>query len=234
VEPFYPVYAWPSDAREESFSHHGDHGDDRPAGPPRVVRTEATAPRGRAVPAQAHSSPPLLVVGIIIFLGSELMFFAALFGMYFTLRGQTAPWPPPGTDIEFLRPFVFTVDLVASSFTMQMAVVRIRQGNVTSMKRWILLTFAMGWIFLAGQFWDYLGFDFNIGTNAYGSAFYTMTGFHALHVFAGLLAMLVVLGRAAARAVSEHEHAGLEGVAYYWHFVDVVWIALFVTLFVIK
>jgi cytochrome c oxidase subunit III len=186
-----------------------------------------------AVMGQRHGMP-LLVVGIVIFLGSELMFFAALFGMYFTLRGQATAWPPAGIELEFIKPFVFTCVLVASSFTMQMAVIRVRQGNRASMRRWIWLTFAMGGTFLAGQFWDYFGFDFNIGTNAYGSAFYTMTGFHALHVFAGLLAMLVVLGRAAAGAVTKEDHAGLEVVAYYWHFVDVVWIALFATLFVLK
>jgi cytochrome c oxidase subunit III len=161
-------------------------------------------------PGQVRSSPHLLLVGIIIFLGSELMFFAALFGMYFTLRGQTSPWPPAGIEIGFVKPLIFTIVLVSSSFTMQMAVVRVRQGNVRSMKRWIWLTFLMGWIFLAGQFWDYL------------------------HVFAGLLAMLVVLGRAAAGAVDRDEHAGLEVVTYYWHFVDAVWIALFLTIFAIR
>jgi cytochrome c oxidase subunit III len=200
------------------------------------VRTHAPVAEGgtSTVAAPSRSSPPLLVVGVIIFLGSELMFFSALFGMYFTLRAQTNPWPPAAIDIEFLRPFVFTVVLVASSFTMQMAVVRVRQANISSAKRWIWLTFLLGWTFLAGQFWDYFGFNFQIGTNAYGSAFYTMTGFHALHVFAGLLAMLVVLGRAAAGAVTQRDHAGLEVVAYYWHFVDVVWVALFLTLFVVK
>jgi cytochrome c oxidase subunit 3 len=196
--------------------------------------TEGSSSSAGAVALSRRATPPLLVVGIIIFLGSELMFFSALFGMYFTLRSQTAPWPPAGIELEFVRPFVFTCVLVASSFTMQMAVIRARQDRVPAMKRWIWLTALMGLTFLAGQFWDYFGFNFVIGTNAYGSAFYTMTGFHALHVFAGILAMLVVLGRAASRAVGAHEHAGLEAVAYYWHFVDVVWIALFVTLFVIK
>jgi cytochrome c oxidase subunit 3 len=195
---------------------------------------EGSSSRTEAVALTRRATPPLLVVGIIIFLGSELMFFAALFGMYFTLRAQTTPWPPAGIELEFLRPFVFTCVLVASSFTMQMAVIRARGDDRASMKRWIWLTILMGFTFLAGQFWDYTQFEFNIGTNAYGSAFYTMTGFHALHVFAGLLAMFVVLGRAATGAVGAHEHAGLEAVAYYWHFVDVVWIALFVTLFVIK
>ncbi len=181
-----------------------------------------------------RSTPHLLVVGIIIFLGSELMFFASLFGMYFTLRSQTSPWPPAGIDIGFVKPLIFTIVLVSSSFTVQMAVVRARQGNITSTKRWIWLTFLMGWIFLFGQFWDYLEFEFSIGTNAYGSAFYTMTGFHALHVFAGLIAMLVVLGRAGAGAVTREDHAGLEVMAYYWHFVDVVWIALFLVIFVVR
>jgi cytochrome c oxidase subunit 3 len=198
----------------------------------------STAPPVGAAARTAHpgnrSAMPLLVVGIVIFLGSELMFFAALFGMYFTLRGQAPQWPPAGIDLEFLKPFVFTCVLVGSSFTMQMALISVRRGNRPAMRRWIWLTFAMGWTFLAGQFWDYVSFTFNIGTNAYGSAFYTMTGFHALHVFAGLLAMLVVLGRAAAGAVTEEDHAGLEVVAYYWHFVDVVWIALFATLFVLQ
>ncbi len=198
------------------------------AAAPHVRRTAPHAAIGN------RAGMPLLVVGIVIFLGSELMFFAALFGMYFTLRGEAAQWPPAGIELEFAKPFIFTCILVASSFTMQMAVIRVRQGNRPAMRRWIWLTFAMGWTFLAGQFWDYFGFDFTIGTNAYGSAFYTMTGFHALHVFAGLVAMLVVLGRAATGAMTKDDHAGLEVVAYYWHFVDVVWIALFAVLFVLK
>ena len=174
------------------------------------------------------------MVGIVIFLGSELMFFAALFGMYFTLRAQAPSWPPPGTDLPLALPTVFTTVLVASSFTMQTAVRRIKQGNVASMRRWILLTFLMGWVFLVGQYHDYLRANFQIGTNAYGSAFYTMTGFHAIHVLAGLVAMLVALGRAAAGVYSADEHASLEAVTYYWHFVDIVWIFLFLVIFVIK
>ena len=177
---------------------------------------------------------PLLVVGIVIFLGSELMFFAALFGMYFTLRARAPAWPPPGTDLPLLLPTISTTILLSSSFTMQMALVRVKQGNGPAMKRWIWISFVMGWLFLAGQFHDYLGANFQIGTNVYGSAFYTMTGFHALHVFAGLLAMLVALGRAAAGAYSKEDHASLEAVAYYWHFVDVVWIFLFLTIFVLR
>jgi cytochrome c oxidase subunit 3 len=177
---------------------------------------------------------PLLVVGIIIFLASELMFFAALFGMYFTLRAQNPVWPPRGIDLELARPLIFTIVLVASSFTMQMSVFRARQGNRAAVKRWVWLTFLMGATFLFGQYWDYVDATFVIGTNSYGSAFYTMTGFHALHVFAGLVAMLVLQGRMLAGAVTREDHAGLEVVTYYWHFVDLVWVALFVTIFVLK
>ena len=181
---------------------------------------------------------PLLTVGVVIFLGSELMFFGSLFGMYFTLRAQNkAVWPPPGIELGLLRPGLFTAVLVASSFTMQMADHRIRQGNVASMRRWILVTLLMGLIFLFGQGWDYLELTqqgLELSTNAYGSAFYTMTGFHALHVFAGLLVMLVVLGRAAAGAYSKDQHSAVEAATYYWHFVDGVWVALFATLFLLK
>jgi cytochrome c oxidase subunit 3 len=142
--------------------------------------------------APGRQRPPLLIVGIFLFLGSELMFFASLFGTYFTLRAEAIVWPPP--DIELVplwRPTIFTAVLVASSLTMQTADRRIKQGNVASMKRWIWLTIVMGVVFLCGQFWDYLTANFGIETNAYGSAFYTLTGFHAMHVVAGLLVMLV-------------------------------------------
>jgi cytochrome c oxidase subunit 3 len=176
----------------------------------------------------------LLTVGIVLFLGSELMFFSALFAMYFTLRGQATAWPPPGTNLDLLEPTIFTAVLIASSGTMQAAVRRIRDGDAAGMRRWIWLTLLLGVVFLAGQAHGYARANFQIATNAYGSAYYTMTGFHALHVFAGLVLMLVVLGRAAAGAYSRDEHAGVEVAAYYWHFVDVVWIGLYTTIFLIK
>jgi cytochrome c oxidase subunit III len=183
---------------------------------------------------RAHERLSLLTVGVVLFLGSELMFFSALFAMYFTLRGQATAWPPPGTNLDLLEPTIFTAVLVASSGTMQAAVRRIRDGDATGMRRWIWLTLLLGVVFLAGQAHGYARANFQIATNAYGSAYYTMTGFHALHVFAGLVLMLVVLGRAAAGAYSRDEHAGVEVAAYYWHFVDVVWIGLYTTIFLIK
>jgi cytochrome c oxidase subunit III len=185
--------------------------------------------------APGRQRPPLLVVGIFIFLGSELMFFGSLFATYFTMRSDAKVWPPPDIELAPLwRPALFTAVLLASSFTMQAADRAIKRGNPAAMKRWIWLTFAMGIVFLSGQFWDYFTSNFGIETNAYGSAFYTLTGFHAMHVVAGLIVMLVVLGRTATRAYDEHDHAAVEAATYYWHFVDVVWLGLFSVLFLLK
>ena len=198
--------------------------------------SQASAPVRTAPPAASRPRrPPLLVVGIFIFLGSELMFFGSLFAMYFTLRAQAPVWPPPDIEpLPLLRPAIFTIVLVSSSFTMQAADRSIKRGNAAAMKRWIWVTFALGIVFLCGQFWDYFESSFGIGTNAYGSAFYTMTGFHALHVAGGLITMLVVLGRAARGAYDRRQHAAVEAATYYWHFVDIVWIGLFSVLFLLR
>ena len=196
----------------------------------------STVPAATAARPAAPAGPrtiPLLVVGIVLFLGSELMFFGSLFGMYFTLRARATTWTPADVKADLTR-IVFTSILVASSGTMQMAAHRIKQGNLASMRRWIWLSFVMGVVFLGGQTHEWLTLPFRIHTDAYGSAFYTMTGFHGLHVFAGLVLMLVVLGRASRGAYSAQEHAAVEVTTYYWHFVDIVWIALFSTLFILR
>jgi cytochrome c oxidase subunit 3 len=97
---------------------------------------------------------------------------------------------------------------------------------------WITLLF--GVIFLGGQINEWITLPFRIHTDAYGSAFYAMTGFHGLHVLAGLILMLVILGRARQGAYTPDEHGSVEVATYYWHFVDIVWIALFIVLFVIR
>jgi cytochrome c oxidase subunit 3 len=176
---------------------------------------------------------PLLVVGIVLFIGSESMFFAALFGTYYTLRAQNSVWTPPDIKVDAIR-LVATAILLSSSATMQMASNRVKEGNVRSMRWWIVLTFLMGAAFLGLETHEWLTAPFDIGTNAYGSMFFTLTGFHGLHVFGGLLVMLVVLGRAAAGAYSADEHAGVEVLTYYWHFVDIVWVGVFLSIFVVR
>jgi len=194
----------------------------------------STTTAARPAPATRSAKPvPLLVVGIVLFLGSELMFFASLFGMYFTLRAENNPWTPEDIHVDVYRTF-FTVILVASSFTMQHAVSRLKKGDLAGMRRWVWLSFVMGIVFLGGQTNEWISLPFRVHTDAYGSAFYTMTGFHGLHVFAGLVLMLVILGRASRGAYTPDEHAGVEVATYYWHFVDIVWIALFSVLFIVR
>ena len=176
---------------------------------------------------------PLLVVGIVLFLGSELMFFSSLFGTYYTLRAQNAVWTPPDVKVDALR-LLSTSILVASSGTMQMASHRIKQGRVSSMKRWTVLTFFMGAAFLGFQAHEWATVTFTIGTNAYGSTFFAMTGFHGLHVFGGLVLLLIGLALTTGSRPLPRKTPAIESVIYYWHFVDLVWVAMFFTLFVLR
>jgi cytochrome c oxidase subunit III len=176
---------------------------------------------------------PLLVVGIVLFIASEAMFFSGLFGTYYTLRLKATLWAPPDIDVDALR-LTATAVLLSSSATMQMASHRIKQGDVPSMRRWTLLSFLLGALFLGFEMHEWLTVPFSIATDSYGSIFFTLTGFHGLHVLAGLTLMLVVLGRAAAGAYGAERHAGVEVLTYYWHFVDVVWVGVFLTIFVVR
>jgi cytochrome c oxidase subunit 3 len=177
--------------------------------------------------------PPLLV-GTILFLASELMFFGGLFASYFTLRAQTHPWPPLGVSLGVPLVGAATVLLVLSSFTMQAGIAGLRRGSLPSMRRWVWASFVLGAAFVALQLFDYSRLDFRVSSNAYGTIFYAMTGFHALHVIVGLLLMLILLGRAAQGAYAKGEYTGAEAVSYYWHFVDAVWIGLFATIYLIR
>jgi cytochrome c oxidase subunit 3 len=162
------------------------------------------------------------------------MFFGGLFAAYFTLRAVSAVWPPADVKLEVLEPAIATAFLVISSFTMQRALTRARDGDFDGMRRWVGVTIALGVLFISSQVRTWLAADFGVSSNAYGTMFYGMTGFHALHVAAGIVLMVVVLGRAAQGAYRDGRLSGLEAVTYYWHFVDVVWIALFATIYLIK
>jgi cytochrome c oxidase subunit 3 len=191
--------------------------------------TATRAPTGAA----SRRADPLLF-GTVAFLSSELMFFGGLFAAYFTLRAVSAVWPPAGVKLEVLEPAIATTLLVLSSLTMQRALTRARDGDLGGMRRWVGITIALGVLFISSQVRTWLATDFGVSSNAYGTMFYGMTGFHALHVAAGIVLMIVVLGRAAQGAYRDGRLSGLEAVTYYWHFVDVVWIALFATIYLIK
>jgi cytochrome c oxidase subunit 3 len=178
--------------------------------------------------------PALMNVGVIVWLASELMFFSGLFAAYFTLRAATKVWPPPGDIIDPQSVGVATIVLVLSSFTMQMAVHRTLRDDRAGFFGWLALTFGLGSLFVGLQISDYLGRPFPISQNAYTSAFYTLTGFHALHVTGGLLGMLVMGFRALNPKFGHRTGPAVEFLSYYWHFVDVVWIGLYAVIFLLK
>jgi len=174
-------------------------------------------------------------VGTVVWLASELMFFSGLFAAYFTLRAAaTGPWPPSGVDLSVPVSGLFTLVLVLSSGTMQLAVGAIEHGRVAVFRRWLAVTLLLGALFVANQAREWATLDFRVDSHAFGSAFYLMTGFHGLHVIGGLAAMLVLLLRASDRRFDAGATPSVEVVSYYWHFVDVVWIGLWATLFLLK
>jgi cytochrome c oxidase subunit III len=189
------------------------------------------------VAATRQRRTPSALLGMIIFITSELMFFGALFGAYFMLRAQAGEWPSPGTpEIDALRTALFTTFLVASSGTQHLGVIAIRRGDEAGLVRWTAITIGLGALFLGGQALEYSElFDegFTIGTNIFGTLFFTMTGFHGLHVAGGLLMLGIVTAKGRMGHFSAERHGPAEAVGYYWHFVDVVWIFLFVVLYLL-
>jgi cytochrome c oxidase subunit III len=191
------------------------------------VDTTAVAP--------AHDRTPVLTVGTVVWLASELMFFSGLFAAYFTLRATAGgDWPPPDVHLDVGTSGLFTLGLVASSGTVQLAVRSIAAGRLAAFRAWLIATLVLAGAFIGNQAYEWSSLDFSVDSHAYGSAFYVMTGFHGLHVLGGMLAMVVLLGRAGSRRFGPDDVPAVEMVSYYWHFVDVVWIGLWLTLFVLR
>ena len=184
--------------------------------------------------------PNLVSVGTIIWLSSELMFFAGLFAIYFTARAQNPPgesWPPHPTHLNVPYALVVTIVLVASSFTCQFGVFAAERGDVFGLRRWYLLTLAMGTFFVLGQANEYRNLieeGTTIPGSAYGTVFYMTTGFHALHVTGGLIAFVFLLIRTSLSKFTPQQATAAIVVSYYWHFVDVVWIGLFAVIYFIR
>jgi cytochrome c oxidase subunit 3 len=190
-----------------------------------------TPPRSRPLVARR---PSTLAVGVMVWLASELMFFAGLFASYFTIRSASAAWPPPGVELDPLREGVFTVVLIASSFTMQAADHRLQEEHRRTARKWIVATLVLGAVFLANEVLEWVTIGFTPSTNAYGSLFFLLTGFHGLHVLIGLLLMIALLGRLVGPGPDPGDGPAITAVTYYWHFVDVVWVGLYVTIFLIQ
>ena len=200
------------------------------------------------ISAPVINRPSATSVGTIVWLGSEVMFFAALFAMYFSLKANSPEIWEHGTGILNV-PFALTntIILVLSSFTAQFGVfaaerMQPRATGLSPVKwgmvEWFLLSYVLGAIFVSGQVREYANLiseGVALNSDSYGSAFYLTTGFHALHVTGGLVAFLLVIGKTfAAKKFGHYEATSAIVVSYYWHFVDVVWIGLFLIIYVLK
>ncbi|WP_142111157.1 cytochrome c oxidase subunit 3 [Rarobacter incanus] len=195
--------------------------------------------------------PNPVSVGTIVWLASELMFFAGLFAMYFTVRATlpSEEWAQGPSHLNVPQALIVTIVLVLSSVTCQFGVIAaerfqpVRTGKLWQLNKWGLvewttLTFILGSIFIAGQVLEYaelVEHGLTISSSPYGSVFFLATGFHGLHVIGGLIAFLFVLGRTfTAKNFGHHEATTAVVVSYYWHFVDVVWIVLFGVIYFLR
>jgi cytochrome c oxidase subunit 3 len=181
-------------------------------------------------------------LGMVLFIVSEAVMFGAFFAQYFYNRILSDGWPtraglPPEFDRvpAFPLPVVLTVVLVASGFSAHWAQNAIRRNDRDAFQGWLIVTILLGVAFLAGQTYEYtnliLNEHFSISSGIYGTVFFSLTGLHGLHVTAGVVVLTGVLIRAFMGHFSARSHFGVEGAVLYWHFVDVVWIALYVTLY---
>lgn len=186
--------------------------------------------------ASAHEAhPDHRILGIIVFLVAEGMIFLGLFTAYLAFRSVAPVWPPEGTPkLELLLPGINTVILIGSSFVIHNADTAIKKNDVRGLRLWFGITAAMGVVFLAGQLYEYFHLEFGLTKNIFASTFYVLTGFHGLHVCFGLILILAVLWRSLKpNHYNSKDHFGVEAAEVYWHFVDVVWVILFLLLYII-
>jgi cytochrome c oxidase subunit 3 len=209
----------------------------------RTPRRAGTAKKGDVPgPAVAAAERNPLAVGVAIWLGSELMFFAGLFASLASLAAGPGPWPPEGVHLEVARSAAFTAVLLASSVTVHIGARAAEQGERDRAVGWLAATVALGAVFLTNQLLEYRDLGFGIADHAYGTIFYLLTGFHGLHVFAGLVLLGLMarqLARASGRGVGPApppgraaEHATV--ASWYWHFVDVVWVGVFASVYLLS
>lgn len=176
-------------------------------------------------------------LGIYLFIVSEVMLFGAFFAAYFFLRVVVSPpsWPPEGIELPKLVALINTFILVSSSFTVHYALTSIQRNDRRGMKLGLAATWLLGAAFLFIQLNEYVHLGFSIRDESFGTIFYSLTGLHGAHVFVGLL----LLSFANVRAWRGHfgpeaeDHLGVEVPGIYWHFVDVMWIVVYVTVYIL-
>jgi len=219
-----------------------------------VIRGRRERPRDRLATVQSgpDAQPVRFISGMwacILFVSSEAMFFGALFTTYFYLRGRIPEWEPvfqrcvaavcekPTYAVDPILgvglPTINTIELLVSSVTMQLAVNAIKKGDRTALRNWLIPTLVLGVMFLIGQGYEYTRLGFLPDNGTFAGVFFTLTGFHGAHVTGGVLMNTYVFIRTLKGQFTANRHLAVEAASIYWHFVDVVWIGLFATIYII-
>jgi cytochrome c oxidase subunit 3 len=180
----------------------------------------------------ARGSPAYL--GMIFFLISEVFLFGSLFWTYYYLRAETPVWPPAGVGLDTLLAGINTFFLLAGSVTIWWAARSIRKGKDKGLAIGLAANVLFGAVFLGITGWEWAHEAFRPWTHAYGSIFYTLTGFHALHVFGGMVFMLVLFTQALRHKYNAQSYTPVEIGSLYWHFIDIIWILVFFSIFIVK
>ena len=202
-----------------SFAHPAAHDEHEHHGPPPAHRSSRVEPQ---------------LLGMLLFIISEVMVFGAFFTAYFFIRvAQGDPWPAHGTTLPVQVAGVNTAILVSSSLTMHWAQTSIKNGNRLGLKAGILTTFLLGCTFLFVQINEYANIGFAPQDHAQATIFYSLTGLHGAHVFIGLSLLLFVTIRSFRGHYSPAEYRGVEVPGIYWHFVDIMWIIVYSTVYVL-
>lgn len=174
------------------------------------------------------------VLGIIVFITSEAIFFASLIVTYIVYHNANPHGPNASTVLDVPYTAVFTVFLLSSSFTMSRVHAHLGRNEVNGVRAWLLATIVLGLLFILGQGYEYVHLyidNVTIARNLWASSFFILTGFHGLHVIIGLLSMSIIAGLI--KPGEPHMRAGraVETISYYWHFVDAVWVVIFPTVY---
>jgi cytochrome c oxidase subunit 3 len=191
-----------------------------------------------------HHGPPVAnvssrvdarILGMFLFIASEIMLFGSFFTAYFFVRvvNNTPQWPPAGYHLPVFVAGINSAILLTSSFTMHWALTSIKRGNRAGLKAGLVLTFLMGFTFLATQITEYARIGFAPRDNAFTTIFFGLTGLHGAHVFVGLTLLLAATIRAFRGHYTPEHHHGVEVPGIYWHFVDVMWIVVYTTVYLI-
>jgi cytochrome c oxidase subunit III len=196
---------------------HGDHEEHH--GPPPANHSSRVEPQ---------------MLGMLLFIISEVMLFGAFFTAYFFIRVVNHdPWPAATDELPKLVAGINTAILVSSSFTMHWALEGARLGNRRALKAGLFTTFLLGLTFLTVQINEYVHIGFAPHDHAQGTIFYSLTGLHGAHVFVGLTLLLFANIRAFRGHFTEKEHRGVEIPGIYWHFVDIMWIVVYTTVYIL-